>query len=255
MKISVQMYSLREAGDFDAQLQLAKASGFDWIESVSTHDLSPQTFADRVSAAGLGVSSMHVALATLETPAGLDHVREACRLTACPLVVMPWLPMGERPATGAGWQTLGRRLAALGDAFMADGVRFAYHNHEWELLHYEGRMALDWLFAVSTPEQLGWEADLGWVRRGGLPPADLARQYADRLVSVHCKDIATCGTAVDEDGWTTLGQGLVGWADLFPALRCIRPTLDLFVFEHDKPVHFARTLTDSCRFMRQALAV
>jgi sugar phosphate isomerase/epimerase len=254
MKISVQIYSIREAGDFDAQLRLAKSAGFDWIESVGTHDLSPQAFADRVAAAGLAVSSMHVALATLETPAGLNHIREACRLTGCPLVVMPWLPMGERPATGAGWQALGRRLAALGDAFMAEGIRFAYHNHEWELLHYDGRMALDWLFSASTPQQVGWEADLGWVRRGGLAPEALAEQYADRLVSVHCKDIAAPGTAVDEDGWTTLGQGLVGWGSLFPALRRIRPALDLFVFEHDKPVHFAHTLSDSRRFMRQALA-
>jgi sugar phosphate isomerase/epimerase len=254
MKISVQIYSLREAGDFDAQLQMAKACGFDWIESVGTHDLSPQAFANRVAAAGLGVSSMHVALAVLETPAGLAHVREACRLTGCPLVVMPWLPMGERPATGAGWQALGRRLAVLGDAFGADGIRFAYHNHEWELLHYEGRMALDWLFSASTPQQLGWEADLGWVRRGGLPPAELVQQHVDRLVSVHCKDIAPPGTAVEEDGWATLGQGLVGWLDLFPTLRRIKPTLELFVFEHDKPVHFVPTLTHSRNFMRQALA-
>lgn len=254
MKISVQIYSIRDAGDLETQLQLAKSSGFDWIESVATHDLGPQAFADRVAAAGLRVSSMHVALAMLETPQGLAHIREACRLTACPLVVMPWLPMGERPATGAGWQALGRRLAALGEAFAADGIRFAYHNHEWELLQYEGRMALDWLFSVSTPEQVGWEADLGWVRRGGLQPAALAQQYAERLVSVHCKDIAPPATAVEEDGWTTLGQGLVGWTELFPALLRLRPTLDLFVFEHDKPVHFSRTLSDSRRFMRQALA-
>ncbi|MEN9384298.1 MAG: hypothetical protein RL323_1441 [Pseudomonadota bacterium] len=253
MKIALQIYSIREAGDFEAQLQLAKSTGFDWIESVGTHGLSPQVFADRVRAAGLGVSSMHAALTTLETADGLAQIQEACRLTGCPLVVMPWLPMGERPATGAGWQALGRRLAALGDLFLAQGIRFAYHNHEWELLSYEGRMALDWLFSASTPAQLGWEADLGWVRRGGMSPTVLAEQYADRLVSVHCKDIAAPATAVDEDGWTTLGLGIVGWAELFPVLRRIRPTLDLFVFEHDKPVHFADTLANSRRFMRQAL--
>lgn len=29
------------------------------------------------------------------------------------LVVMPWLPMGERPATAVGWQALGRRMLGL----------------------------------------------------------------------------------------------------------------------------------------------
>lgn len=255
MKASVQIYSIREAGDLDAQLALAKATGFDWIESVATHGLPAADFAARVAAHGLQVSSMHVGLQLLEAEGGVRQITEACRATGCPLVIMPWLPMGERPATGAGWQAVGRRLAALGAAFQGAGIRFAYHNHEWEFLHYDGRSALDWIFSASTADLVGLEADLGWVRRSGNDPLAVARRYADRLVSIHCKDIAPPASAVDEDGWTTLGRGIVSWADLFRGLRALKPALDLYVFEHDKPVHFEATLRDSRAFMRQALGV
>jgi sugar phosphate isomerase/epimerase len=255
MKASVQIYSIRESGDLDFQLALAKKTGFDWIESVATHGLSAADFAAKVAAHGLKVSSMHVGIQLLEGEGGVAQIIDACRATGCPLVIMPWLPMGERPATGAGWQAVGQRLTRLGAAFNAAGIRFAYHNHEWEFLSYDGRTALDWIFSASTADVVGWEADLGWVARSGNAPLAVATQYADRLVSIHCKDIAAPATAVAEDGWATLGTGIVGWAELFKGLRALKPSLDLFVFEHDKPVHFEATLRGSRDAMRQALGV
>jgi sugar phosphate isomerase/epimerase len=249
MKISLQIYSIRDAGDFDAQLALARRCGYTWVETVATHGLAPQAFADKVAAHGLKVSSMHTALALLESD--LELVVAACRATGCALVVMPWLPMGERPATGEGWRAIGRRLAAIGDRLREHGLPLAYHNHDWEFLSYEGRTALEWIFSEATPEQLRWEADLGWVCRAGADPWHWLERYADRLVCVHAKDIAPPGTAVAEDGWTTLGRGIVPWAAL---LAHLKTRVDLVVFEHDQPVDFEPTLRDSHAFLRQHLA-
>lgn len=252
MKVSVQIYSIRESGDFDAQLALVKSTGYDWVESVATHGLAAADFVARLAQQGLRLSSMHVGLALLENAGERARIVEACRLSGCRLVVMPWLPMGERPATGAGWQALGTRLAGLSDALRAElpDLRLAYHNHEWEFLAYDGRLALEWIFSAATPDQLGWEADLGWVRRAGADPLAWAQAHADRLVAVHAKDIAAPGTAVAEDGWTTLGRGIVGWPALLAALK---PMVDLFVYEHDKPADAAGTLRDSRRCLREHL--
>lgn len=248
MKLSVQIYSLREVGDFDTQLKLAKACGFEWVECVATHGLAPAEFAARVAAQGLKVSSMHVSLVLLESQ--LPMIVEACKLTACPLVVMPFLPMGERAASAAGWQAMGERLAGLGDALRAQGLRLAYHNHDFEFLVYDGRTALEWLFGASTPEQLAWEADLGWVCRAGADPWLWLARYADRLAAVHAKDIAPPRTTVDEDGWAALGQGVVPWGQLLPHLAS---RVDLVIFEHDKPKDAEAILRTSQRFLAQHL--
>ncbi len=249
MQISVQLYSLRDAGDLAAQLRLVREAGFPQVESVATHGLAPQEFAARVTAEGLAVSSMHASLAWLE--ADRPAVVAACRATACPLVVMPWLPMGERPATAAGWRALGERLAAIGERLADDGLRLAYHNHEFEFLAYDGRAALDWLFDAAPASRLGWEADLGWVCRAGADPWAWTGRHADRLVALHAKDIAPPGTAVDEDGWAALGRGIVPWAELLPALA---PRVPLAVFEHDRPRDAAAVLRTSHDFLRQHLA-
>jgi sugar phosphate isomerase/epimerase len=249
MKISIQLYSIREAGDLDAQLALARRCGFEWVETVATHGLSPQAFADKIAAHGLKVSSMHAGIAMLESDPAL--VVDACRATGCPLIVMPWLPMGERPATAEGWRAMGRRLAGLGDKVRAAGLQLAYHNHDWEFLSYEGRSALEWIFSEAPSEQLRWEADLGWVSRAGADPWLWLDRYAERLVCVHAKDIAPPGTAVAEDGWAALGQGIVPWAEL---LAHLKSRVDLVVFEHDHPLDFEATLRGSRAFMHQHLA-
>jgi sugar phosphate isomerase/epimerase len=249
MKISIQIYSIREAGDLDAQLALACRCGFEWVETVATHGLTPQAFADKIAAHGLKVSSMHAGIALLESDMAL--VVDACRATGCPLIVMPWLPMGERPATADGWRTMGRRLAGLGDKVRAAGLQLAYHNHEWEFLSYDGRSALEWIFSEATSEQLRWEADIGWVSRAGADPWLWLDRYAERLVCVHAKDIAPPGTAVAEDGWATLGQGIVPWAEL---LAHLKSRVDLVIFEHDHPLDFEATLRSSRAFMHRHLA-
>lgn len=250
MKVSVQLYSIRQVGDFEAQLALARASGFEWVESVATHELPPTEFAQALTRHGLRLSSMHASLEALEDEGRRAQLVRACAATGCRLVVMPWLPMSRRAATAAGWRAMGERLATLGRALAADGVRLAYHNHDWEFLGYEGRTALEWLFEAAPAGELGWEADLGWVRRAGLDPQAWALRYASRLEAVHAKDIAPDRADRGEDGWCTLGAGIVGWDTLLPALR---PHCELFVFEHDAPADPAVQLRDSAAFLQSRL--
>jgi sugar phosphate isomerase/epimerase len=248
MKLSVQIYSLRNAGDLNTQLALVKQAGFEWIESVSTHGLTPAKFAQTLADHGLKLSSMHAGLELLETQP--EHVVEACKAAGCALVIMPWLPRGELSATGAGWSAMGRRLGGISQGLAKHGLRLGYHNHDFEFFSYDGRMAIEWLFDAVPASQLGWEADLGWVRRAGQDPLHWIQRYADRLVAVHVKDIAPDGPRRGEDGWCTLGQGIVGWPTLLPALR---GHCELFIFEHDNPVEFPKTLQTSLQVMRTGL--
>ena len=248
MKISVQIYSLRNAGDLNTQLTLAKQAGFEWIESVATHGLTPAQFAKALLDHGLKLSSMHASLELLETQPG--HVVEACKAASCSLVIMPWLPRGELSATGAGWAAMGQRLAGIGAGLAQHGLRLGYHNHDFEFFSYDGRSAIEWLFDAVPASQLGWEADLGWVRRAGQDPLHWIKRYADRLVAVHAKDIAPDGPRRGEDGWCALGQGIVGWPTLLPILR---DYCELFIFEHDNPSEYTRTLQTSVQLMRAKL--
>lgn len=248
MKLSVQIYSIRNVGDLDAQLALLREAGYQWVESVATHDLTPSVFAAKLKQYGLQLSSMHASLQKVEEQRA--ELIEACKLTGCDLVIMPWLPMGDRPCTAAGWSALGSRLDGIGRAFAVEGIRFGYHNHEFEFLSYGGKTALELIFETADPKYLGWEADMGWVTRAGGEVEEWDARLGHRLVALHAKDVAADGMARDEDGWATLGTGIVPWKQLFPLLR---KRTDLFVFEHDNPSDAFAHLSDSLAFMKQHL--
>ena len=42
---------------------------------------------------------------------------------------------------------------------------------------------------------------MAWIVRGGADPFEWIKRYADRIASVHIKDIAPAGECEDEDGW------------------------------------------------------
>ena len=246
IQTAVQLYSLRDAGDLEAQLALVRAAGFECVESVATHGLPAREFAARIAAHGLRVASMHASLALLESEP--QRIVEACTHTGCPLVVMPWLPMGERPVGGAGWTSIGRRLGAIADTLQRDGLRLAYHNHDFEFLSHDGRAALEWVLEACTPAQLGWEADLGWICRAGADASHWLQHYADRLAALHVKDIAPVASAVEEDGWAAPGQGIVPWAQLLPL---VAGRVELFIVEHDKPRDPRAVLATARAFLRE----
>lgn len=250
MKHSVQIYSIRNHGSsLDDRLALLQRVGFTQVESVATHELAPADFAAALARHGLALSSMHASLQLVEYQR--STLVEACRLTGCRLVVMPFLGWGDRPRSATGWRAMGARLAAIGRAFAADGIRFAYHNHDWEFLAFDGRPALAWLFDAADAADLGWEIDLGWVVRAGQDAETWIANEAKRIVAVHAKDLAPEGQAVDEDGWTVLGEGLLPWPKLAAALR---PHTDLIVFEHDNPREAEACLRGSLGFLRRAFA-
>lgn len=64
------------------------------------------------------------------------------------------------------------------------------------------------MFEAADSSPLAWQADVGWLVRGGAEPAAWLERYGSRLLSAHVKDIARDGKGLDEDGWADVGHGI-----------------------------------------------
>ena len=76
------------------------------------------------------------------------------------------------------------------------------------------------------------ELDCGWVFQAGGDIETELRRFADRIVAIHAKDAAPLGTTA-EDGWTALGDGVIDWVGLLPAINATGA--GLAIVEHDEP--------------------
>ena len=121
----------------------------------------------------------------------------------------------------------------------AENLRFAFHNHDWELQPLpDGSMPLDHLLdavpprgSAGRPTSPGWSAaaTTRWPGSSATPTGS---------TSVHVKDIAPAGQNEDEDGWADVGHGTLDWAKLWQ--RSAAAGCTLLIAEHDKPSDAAR---------------
>jgi len=248
-KIALQLYTVRSAGGLAARLGLAREAGYAWVESEALHGLAADEFVATLQASGLGLASMHVEMSELATQR-LPEILQALRALDCHQLVMPWLDEGERPADRAGWLALAAQLQRHAQDLAPLGVSLAYHNHAFEFERLEdGRTVLETLFEAAPA--LRWQPDVAWVARAGEDPALWLARYAARLQSVHVKDLAPQGQGEPaEQGWATLGEGRLPWAQWLPGLAT---RLHTFIVEHDHPSQPARTARVGLRYLSERL--
>jgi sugar phosphate isomerase/epimerase len=97
---------------------------------------------------------------------------------ATPLAVAPWIDPDERPKDREGWSAFGRRLSCLSRRLAREGLRFAWHNHEFEF-----EALPDGSFGIehALGEDVLIELDLGWLFRAGQDPLIWLDRYEGRL--------------------------------------------------------------------------
>ncbi|NOD64460.1 MULTISPECIES: sugar phosphate isomerase/epimerase [unclassified Ruegeria] len=245
MRVSAQLYTVRQCGDLSDQLRLVAACGFTDVETTGLHDLSPRQMARIVHQSGLNVRSAHFDWEEFDTR--FDEVVEVMGLLECQVAVMPWLAPQVRPDTARGWMAVSGQLSEWADQLGEHGIRLAYHNHDFDLVGNPGETPLDQILAQGN---VYWQPDVGWLQASGLDPAATLTLHADRILSVHAKDIDPDAGTGDEC-WRDLGEGVVDWGATLNALAHSNCT-DLFV-EHDESSNHRRTLNTGRMFLTEQL--
>ena len=180
--IAVQMYSLRNAGSLDQQLKIVHDAGVGAVETVGTQGVSAPELKQLLDRYAIKAISSHVPLTELRKD--LPGVVAFNRSIGNTTLVVPYLDAKDRPTDAAGWTALGQELGRMSKQLRAEGMRLAYHNHDFELVDFNGRTGLELLFAAAGPD-LQTELDLAWVARAGYDPAVMLGKFRGRLFAVH----------------------------------------------------------------------
>ena len=167
MTICMQLYSARNFPPVETQLAAIEANGFDGVETFGPFHDDPEATRRLLDAHGLAAKSAHIDLATFETRP--ERAIAIARALGAELVVAPYLTPSERPTSRDGWRDLGARLERVRARIAADGLRFAWHNHDFEFISLpDGSFPIEHLLG----DAVSWEADLAWIARGGATPCD-----------------------------------------------------------------------------------
>jgi sugar phosphate isomerase/epimerase len=183
--VGAQLYTVRDAcrDDFLGTLDAVGEMGYPAVEGFwSLFGAKPSTVRRKLDSLGVVMPSAHVDLETLEQR--LDQAVDFWGELGCRTLVCPWVDEQTRSGEDA-WGRLAERLDHIGERVHARGLRFAYHNHDFELAGGEDRLAR---FLARSPHHLALELDAFWATHAGVDPAAYLRANAGRVLLVHLKD-------------------------------------------------------------------
>ncbi len=208
--IAVQLYSLRDnlARDYSGVIQQVAKMGYTGVETAGFPGSTLQEATALFRELGLTVPSAHL-------PLPIGDQRGEVLNTALALGATYVVSGGVGMERFASWDGIKQVCEAFNEAnaaAMAEGLRFAIHNHWWEFEPLEGERPYQRMMEWLDPAVV-WEIDTYWVQTAGLNPVNVLRELGARAPLLHIKD----GPAVKNEPMVAVGQGTVDFTTIIPA--------------------------------------
>ena len=238
----LQLYTVRSLMASDVERTLADIAriGYGEVEFAGYFGRTPAQIRATLDAEGIVAPAAHLSLGELRTD--LDAAIAASAEVGYRYLVLPFLEGTERPGNTPGeapaevidgYRRLADELNRIGEACEAEGLRFAYHNHDFELETFEADedegpiRPLDVLLMETDPDLVRFEVDFYWVVHGGGDPLDYFWRHPGRFELCHVKDRTVHGEMAD------VGAGVIDFAGIFE--RAGQGGLLHYFVEHDNP--------------------
>jgi len=91
--------------------------------------------------------------------------------------------------TADEFRKIGDRANELGRRARDMGLRYVYHNHNFEFRSLgSGLNGYSILLANTDPDLVYFEADCGWMAAAGVSPVDVLRSFPGRFPLLHIKE-------------------------------------------------------------------
>jgi sugar phosphate isomerase/epimerase len=261
-KMGLQAFTIRDAMEKDliGSLKIVQSLGYEDLElygfnpeTVSYYGHSAKDFKLLLDDLGLSSSSCHYGFSDYMNAgeAELDKYIDACIKGATALnhsyITWPWMaPEFRNPET---FKKLPELLNKIGEKVTAAGLGFAYHNHDFEFVDYNGQTGYDIIMSQTDPELVKLQLDLYWAAHSSkLSPADLIAKQPERFVMWHIKDM----DKVTRD-YSELGNGSIDYATMLPKLD--KSGLEYYYLEQggNFAVNSIQSITDSADYFKAYL--
>ena len=214
--IGLQLYTLRDIIGTDPKGVLKKIAdaGYTTLEAYSYNDgsifgMNYIDFSKHANSLGMKITSGHYGLAMTKGDKWEKAVADA-KAIGQEYIIVPYLSAPERSKID-DYKGICEALNKAGEVCNKYGVRFGYHNHDFEFKAIDGQVPFDLMMKELDPKKVGMELDLYWVVAAGFDPATYFEKYPGRFEQWHVKDM----DKADKTKNAVLGEGSIDFKSLF----------------------------------------
>ncbi len=218
--LGVQLYTVRDQAERDlpAVLKAIRQIGYKEVElywNVYTHPAAElrRMIADQ----GLTAPSGHFNYEGL--PDKLDYAQAL----GLKYVVCPMLP-NSMWNTLDGFKQAAEQFNRWGEQVRGRGMRFGFHNHNYEFRKFGNTTGFDTLMANTDPKLVSLEMDCYWITQAGRDPLKMLQEHGDRIRLLHLKDRKPGFPPSQQlnaaaGHFTEVGTGSIDWKDILKAAQ------------------------------------
>jgi sugar phosphate isomerase/epimerase len=229
--IGIQLYVVREpmAKDAPGTLKQLRAIGYSEVECAGFGTYTAKQFRGLIDDAGLKCPSAHLPLVTSDPGPAFDDAHALGVTYATSSILRDFKPAPGTPKNAPfpplgrdGFMRTAERMNDLGRKAKQAGLRYAYHNHNFEFEQIgDGKTGYDLLLQETDPEVVFFEIDCGWMTVAGFNPVDYMRKFPKRIRMLHIKDFPPLAHPTiqlrgpERPNGVELGKGFIHYDNIF----------------------------------------
>ena len=231
--LGVQLYTVRNLAEKDLPgvLKQIRAIGYQEVEtfgSVYTH--TAKELRQMIDDAGLSAPSGHFNYDGFEGK--FDYAKQlGLNWMVCPMLSKSlWASIDGFHTAAKQFNQWGKQVADL-------GMRFAFHNHDYEFKPYGDKTGYQILLDETDPNLVFFEMDCYWVTQAGNDPVEMMHKLGHRVRMLHLKDRKAGfppSFQMDKESahFTEVGHGNIDWKAVIDTARGIG--IEYYFVEQDQ---------------------
>ncbi len=106
-----------------------------------------------------------------------------------------------------------------GEVCRKNGIRFAFHNHDFSFIAINGQFPQDILMQNTDPSLVDFELDIYWVVAAGQDPEVWLKKYPGRFTACHVKDRSKAPVKDEGKNSCNLGEGSINYSKIAKTAR------------------------------------
>lgn len=232
--IGLQLYTLRnqiQTEGLEVTLEKVAKIGYKWMEPYGYEDRkflgkTPAEFKQILSDLGMSAPSVH-SVTEVSSAGGKEAIIDQMKATAEDAIALGskylvWAFLKPEDRTSMDdYKNHIETWNKFGEVCKETGIQFAYHNHDFEFLEFDGVKPYDVIMKETDPDLVKFELDLFWIAKSGNDPVEYFQKAPGRFHLWHVKDMVSEENKYVVDGqdryFAPVGQGTMDFKRIFDA--------------------------------------
>ena len=229
-KFGIQLYTLRDVVPKDPKgvLKQLASFGYTQIESYEGQQgmfwgMSNTDFKKYMDDLGMSIVSSHCDI-------NKDFEKKSAEAAAIGMkyLICPWL--GPQKSLD-DYKRHADEFNKRGEICKKNGIRFAYHNHDYSFKPMNGQLPQDVMMNATDASLVDYELDMYWVVAAGEDIENWVKKYPKRFRLCHVKDRSKTPGPDNGKNSVDLGTGSIDWSKILNTAKA--NGMEYFIVEQE----------------------